>query len=353
MKKYFFFVALALAATFTFTACSDSDDNGSKTSDIPTDLKVPGLMDDAGSFKGDGKPDFDNLVKILEAAGLDGGLATLVPTLIDFGTDGKGLMEIFDDFVGASGKGKSAKFQDALSAIKGIISTEEAGPRKVNLVKKLDFQYVEFDYTCNNGKYSIKDFADFDFQDAGALVYFKGLKDARILAGKFIKGGITSGDMTNYISREWMVNKILIEATKSGNKATVGGTFNTTNLIEIANELEDKHDIVISENDRNTLSALGSLEKIRFANNGRVSFFFTNKVYTGTWKWKNMSKGEITYKFDKSDMKNPLFQIEGNIVATMKLSKKTIEINASYTNDNKESYKINSVFFVTPVKYVR
>ena len=350
MKKYFIMAALAVAATFSFTACGDDDNNGSKSSDIPTDLKVPDMLDDTGSFKGDpnSKPDFDQLVQFLTENGVDGGLVTLVPLMIDFGTDGQGLMELFDEFVGASGKGKSVGMEDALSAISSILSTE-AGPRKIEVSKKLDFQYVEFNYSYKNGKYIIPNFADFEFQGNNALVYFKGLTSSRIIDGVFSKGSIAAGDMTNYLCREWAINKVMIEATKSGSKTTVGGTFNTTNLIQIANELEDKHDIVISENDRNTLSALGALERIRFSNNGRLTFFFTNKIYTGTWAWKgNMNKGQITYKFEKSDMKNPLFPNEGEAVATIKLSNKTLQINAKYTNDKKESYKINTILYISP-----
>lgn len=345
--------ALAVAAAFTFTACSD-DDNKSSGNNKPTDLLD--LVVNMGSayfqYSQTGDPNvlLEGLVATL------GGQTALVPKTVDFGMpdadgNGEGVMELHTEGFSTSAEGKYGPLQEALE----VAETPITSKARISGINKIPFQYVTFQYQYDKVKdvYEIPNFASLKFQPAGALMTFKNISEPIILPGKLEKDVIKLGDNTSYNCRAWAIEKILVEVQKNG-KQTVGETFTTTNLYDIATQVQDKHDVKISSDDKDKLEALGSIEKITFATNGRLSFYFSKgKIYTGTWKWNNMGKGEISYNFEKSNMKNAFIEQNGIAKVDYKLNSKTIEVIANYKNDNSDKYKISTLFYVKPYKTIK
>jgi len=346
--------ALAVAATFSFTACSD-DDNKGGGSKKPTDLIDLAVNLGSAYFQYSQTGDPNALLQ--EVAEVLGGQTALVPKTVDFGMpdgngEGEGVMELHDGGFSSSAEGKFGPLEDALAEASS--STSKA---RLSEIKKMPFQYVTFQYAYDKAKetYTIPNFASMKFKEGqGQLfVYFKDVTDPVVLPGSIIKDAIKTGENTSYNCRAWSIQKIFVEVQKNG-KQTVGEEFNTTNLYEIANQVEDKHDVKISADDKDKLETLGSITKVSFATNGRLAFYFSSgKIYTGTWKWDNMGKGEISYKFDKSNMKNAFIETNGTAKVSYKLDKKTIEVITNYKSENGDKYKISTLLYVTPFKKVR
>ena len=355
MKKYFISVALAVTVVLSFIACSDDDNKGSSNSNKPTDLIDLALNAGSAYFQ---YQQTGNTAQFLEDLyNTFGEQSTLVPENVDFGMpdangNGEGLMELFGENVAPSGDGRHGTMEDALDVSSPIIPPTKA--RLSEVKNKVPFQYVTFAYKYDDKTkaYDVDGFGKFEIKASGLKLTMNG-KDETI-PGKIIKDAIPQGDNTSYNCREWAIDKISLEVKKNGSQ-TVGEVFNTTNLITIADQVQDKHDVKISSDDRDKLEALGNLEKIKFATNGRLTFYFykdgkPGKVYTGTWSWSNIGKGEIKYKFDKENMKNPFIETSGTAKVNYKLDNKTITVIASYKNDSGDKYTINSEFFVKPYK---
>lgn len=363
MKKSLLFIAaVALAGNFMFTSCGSDDDNKGSKNNTPN-MSESDLAEYSVGFQAskDGKPE-DMMKNALQD--IDANLVSHTPSAADFGSDGYGMVQLFSEVVSADGEDVCYDIDDTKLKMSDVAT---AGPRKISpedayeeLKHSLPYEYIRFPYSYDSDKktYTIANFATFKFNDVyNDAMYVTFTKypsnPIEIRGSKFGNRIDRSYDNSKYLCRSWKINKIALEAKKNGKSVVAGQEFTTTNLSEIANQIQDKYDVTISSEDRATLKDLGSLRYFTFSHNGRLTFYFTKKIYTGTWSWKNAKSGTIKYEFDKSNMKNAF--IDGSGEAKVKFDAKTneLDITGNYVNKSDNAkYTFNSIFNLSPVKTI-
>lgn len=251
MKKLFLLMmALIAIAPIAFTSCGD-DEEGSNKDDNNVTLKTPAFKKDAAKYN-------------------------IKPTVIAEKHIVAQSIELTE----------SGHYIIIGTPISGSANTRAGGEE----------EYLTGNYTKSGEGYQLGDFGWIAIESETMMTIIP-------TGGNSIEVSYTkqsqqsSATMTDYLCRTWTVQKTQLRMKVNG--ATVGREFQgECNMNEIIAYAKDNGANIKDELKPNTI-----ITGVTFTTSGTFMITYKNgKIDAGTWSWSSMSNGEISYKWNSSDM---------------------------------------------------